>query len=561
MKSFKLKRIIYKNIMSVGAKEIDISLDTHSRTLISGKNGASKSTMMEAITFALFGKPFRDIKKGQLINTFNKGKLLTELLLEYNGSEYYIKRGQKPNIFEVSKDGVPLLEASTVKDFQEELELMIGINYTTFKQVIILGTAGFTPFMGLSTPNRRKLVEDLLNISVITNMDKLNKSEIRSINQELDIINEKITSFNNQIQIYKDNNDKSKKLSFSQIERFETMKNELMVEAKGIKATIKDDGDKLLALVFPDTPSGTNALRAELSKIEAEYDSISKVKHLHSNGGSCPTCLQELHQDDSIKSKLDYNMSLLDDKRVSLNATLEKLELSIKEYQAIVEKDRELRNKINSARPMLVSMVDKIKKINSAIDKCKEETIDYSDQIRDLQTQRDEVSEKKTDLIVEKYHRGAITEMLKDSGIKGSIVNEYIPIFNKEINKYLKIMEADYVFTLDKEFNETIKSRGRETFTYNSFSQGEKARIDLALLFTWRDIAERISGIKLSCLFLDEVTDGSTDEEGIKAIQTILKSLKDTNIYVISHRGHNPDDYDRHIQMKKIGRFSEANLA
>ena len=557
MKSFKLIKVSYKNIMSVGAKPITIQLDSHKRTLISGKNGASKSTIMEAITFALFGKSFRDIKKGQLINSVNKKDLVTELWLEYDNSSYYIKRGQKPNIFEITKDGVELSEAASSKDFQEELEKMIGINYNAFKQVVVLGTAGYVPFMSLTTPVRRRFVEDLLGVSVLAIMDKLNKTEIRDINQQIGILGERLDSVNNQINIYKDNQDRQSKLSGDQLARLELMKEEETKEAKRMKAELDKLNEDMLAIELPENPGSTSELISEVSKIDAYITSLNKVKSMYAKGGSCPTCMQNISVNDApMISKISLNITDYETQKKLLEESLLSLKADIASYETAVKEISVIRQKIIALKPSIVASVNKVKKIISAIEKCKEEAIDYSSEIEELIKNRDIISENKSDILLEKYDRSTVTELLKDSGIKGSIVSEYIPLFNREINKYLKMMDADYVFTLDSEFNETIKSRGRETFTYNSFSQGEKARIDIALLFTWRYIAEKISGINLSCLILDEVTDGSTDEEGIKAIQQILKGLGDTNIFIISHRGHNPDDYDRHIEMSKLGRFS-----
>ncbi|MFP9202356.1 hypothetical protein ACLI2R_14550 [Enterococcus faecalis] len=213
-------------------------------------------------------------------------------------------------------------------------------------------------------------------------------------------------------------------------------------------------------------------------------------------------------------------------------------------------------NDIRNKKQSLIAAVDKAKKVKAAIEKASSEFIDHADEIALLQEELDKIVKTKTNLVMEKYHRGILTDMLKDSGIKGAIIKKYIPLFNKQINHYLKIMEADYVFTLDEEFNETIKSRGREDFSYASFSEGEKARIDIALLFTWRDIASIVSGVSISTLILDEVFDGSFDAEGIKGVANIINSMKNTNVFIISHKDHDPQEYGQHLQMKKVGRFT-----
>ena len=220
------------------------------------------------------------------------------------------------------------------------------------------------------------------------------------------------------------------------------------------------------------------------------------------------------------------------------------------------EEIRRYENQIATNRQLAVQQVERIRKINAALEEASKEFVDNTEEVNSLQSKLNNDIQHKSDLVLEKHRRGLITEMLKDSGIKGAIIKKYIPLFNKQINHYLNIMEADYSFVLDEEFSETIKSRGREEFTYASFSQGEKARIDIALLFTWRDIAEKVSGIKINCLFLDEVFDGPVDAQAMKSINQILGELKDANIFIISHRDHNPQDYGQHLQMKKVGRFT-----
>lgn len=481
-----------------------------------------------------------------------------ELWFTCNGSSMYVKRGQKPNTFVVTKDDEEVVFVAGATAAQEEFENLIGINYNSFKQVVVLGTAGYTPFMGLKTPDRRKFVEDLLGVTVLAEMDKLNKTEIRDINQRMSIVDEKISGVNSQLRIYRDNQEKQDKLSGDQVDRLVAMKDELVNEAKSLKEQIISLQEELSEIELPEEPDDNRMIKVK-NAIQAKTiagDNFNKVIRLYDSGGTCPTCLQELNKSGSVIADITQKASKAESDKERLNVELERLTKILRAYDGVFEQQRSIQQKISTIKPNLADRVEKAKKVDVAIQKCKEERVDYSKEIIDLEGQIDVLSSQKSELIVEKMQRSTITEMLKDSGIKGSIVNDYIPIFNKEINRYLAIMDADYKFTIDKEFNETIKSRGREEFSYNSFSQGEKARIDLALLFTWRSIAEKTTGIKLSCLILDEVTDGSTDAEGIKAIQNILRSMEDTNVYVISHRGHNPDDYNRHIQMSKVGRFS-----
>ncbi|QWQ55794.1 recombination-related endonuclease [Escherichia phage P479] len=557
MKTFKLKKVIYKNIMSVGAQPITVELDKVQKTLVTGKNGAGKSTFLEAVTFAMFGKPFRDVKKGQLINSSNKKDMLVELWMEYDGKEYYIKRGQKPNVFEISCGGKRLDESASSKDFQAEFEQLIGMSYASFKQIVVLGTAGYTPFMGLSTPARRKLVEDLLEVSVLADMDKLNKSLIREVNSQIQVMDVQHDGIVQQIKIYQDNEDRQRKLSGDNLLRLQTMYDELATEARGIKTTIEEATTRLTEIILGEDPEHElTKLKQESFLIKSKIDDYRKVVGLYEKGGCCQTCASQLHPGDPIvariESKIEECNVSADNHKARQNAVQEQFDA----YSAARQKQRTIAQDIQTKKQTLVQTVEKAKKVKALIEQAKSEFIDHAADIKMLQDQLDKIVKQKSDLVMEKYQRGILTDMLKDSGIKGAIIKKYIPIFNKQINAYLKVMEADYSFTLDEEFNETIKSRGREDFSYASFSQGEKARIDIALLFTWRDIAAKVSGVQISTLILDEVMDSATDAEGIKAIQAIINKLEGQNVFIISHREHDPEAYGQHLQMKKVGRFT-----
>ncbi|XAO54490.1 recombination-related endonuclease [Yersinia phage vB_YenM_P8] len=543
--------------MSVGAQPITVELDKVQKTLVTGKNGAGKSTFLEAVTFAMFGKPFRDVKKGQLINSSNKKDMLVELWMEYDGKEYYIKRGQKPNVFEISCGGKRLDESASSKDFQAEFEQLIGMSYASFKQIVVLGTAGYTPFMGLSTPARRKLVEDLLEVSVLADMDKLNKSLIREVNSQIQVMDVQHDGIVQQIKIYQDNEDRQRKLSGDNLLRLQTMYDELATEARGIKATIEEATTRLTEIILGEDPEHElTKLKQESFLIKSKIDDYRKVVGLYEKGGCCQTCASQLHPGDPIVARIEAKIeecnASADKHKAHQNAVQEQFDA----YSAARQNQRTIAQDIQTKKQTLVQTVEKAKKVKALIEQAKSEFIDHAADIKMLQDQLDKIVKQKSDLVMEKYQRGILTDMLKDSGIKGAIIKKYIPIFNKQINSYLKVMEADYSFTLDEEFNETIKSRGREDFSYASFSQGEKARIDIALLFTWRDIAAKVSGVQISTLILDEVMDSATDAEGIKAIQAIINKLEGQNVFIISHREHDPEAYGQHLQMKKVGRFT-----
>lgn len=556
MKKLEILRVKYKNTLSVGQQPIEIFLNRCHKSLVTGKNGDGKSTFIEALTFGIFGRPFRDIKKGQLINSMNKKDQLVEVDIRFNGSLFEVRRGQKPTIFEIKRDGVPLDESASAKDFQEYFEQLIGLNYNSFKQIIVLGTAGYTPFMALTAPNRRKLVEDLLEITVLADMDKLNKTAIRELNTAQSLCDQRIQHLNIQIKTHQDHDEKQKRLSGDNLIRLNKMYDEQVAIVNANKDKAIAHSEKINAIISPpDLTTEIGRIQRDLAVHDQKCHQYDKVLHLYNTGGVCPTCIQPLSNPQlvgQIKARRDAEDTAAHTLTASLNSAQDDQRL----YLSAVNQIRTLQSEQTQFKSAAVAAVGQAKKIKALIEEASKEYVDNSQQIQALQDDLNAEYTNKADMVMDKYRRGCITEMLKDSGIKGAIVQKYVPLFNKYINEYLQIMGADYVFTLNQEFGESIKSRGREDFSYASFSQGEKARIDIALLFTWRKIASAVTGVNISTLILDEVADGATDAEGVKAIQQILNSIPDLNCFIISHRDHNPDDYGQHLKMRKVGRFS-----
>lgn len=560
MKDFKLKRVRYSNIMSVGDEAIDVQLDAVHKTLVTGKNGAGKSTLLEAITFAIFGKPFRDIKKGQLINSVNKKGSLVELWMKYSNDEYYVKRGQKPEIFIIEKNGVLVEKDSSTALYQEKFEKMISMSYSSFKQIVVLGTAGFTPFMAMSVPNRRKLVEDLLEVGILTQMDKLNKDEIKLLNSKNSSLDQEISHTRTQIDTHKTYAERQKKLAGDNLARLQSMLDDAKAEAKEANDTSKRHLDAAAAIEMPKDPSmSISDINQKIYKSEMTRDQSAKVISLFKSGGNCPTCKEAFNSD---SPHVHNHQSIVDSSIAEIESFAQerpKLESQLALWKERHEQYRSEITKSTIAKTAAVTAIQRAQNIKKLIDEANAEVVDNSDKIIELSDSLAAALTTKTTISDELTNRAMVTLMLKDQGIKAFIINKYIPMFNKLINSHLFALGADYSFVLSPDFTETIKTRGKEDFSYASFSQGEKARIDISLLFTWREIASLVSGIKITSLFLDEVFDSSFDEEGNKMVQTILNKMDDTNMFIISHREHNPQDYGQHVQMNKVGRFTVRN--
>lgn len=551
-------RVKYQNLMSVGQKPVDIQLDSVKKTLITGKNGGGKSTMLEALCFGLFGTPFRKIKKGQLVNTQNKKNCIIELWFSCGRDKFYIKRGIKPNIFEITKNDIPWEEASSLGDFQTRLEEQLKISPIAFKQVVVLGTAGYVPFMELTTPNRRKLVEELLEVAVLGIMSDMNKAEVKGLTQEMTLIENRIDSLRREIESHQTYIDKQKASEESHIDDLRTEFDTHLSAVKKYRSEISDLDSQVLTLSENFDSSLSTKILQYTSALQKLGDVLTDRESMLESfkSGVCPTCNQSFADHDKI-SATEHNIQDIVSKQKEINEKLDIAKQNKVKSDSLSEQINSLQISANDLKSKMSVHVTSAKALKVKIEDLEGVVeIDYS-KVDTLKAEMSSLKDEKTKLFDQKYTRTIATDLLKDSGIKASIVKRYIPIFNKKINHYLKIMGADYTFTIDEEFNEVIKSRGREDFSYESFSQGERARIDLSLLFTWRDISSLVSGMEINLLILDEVSDSATDAEGVKAIMRIIDSMKSSNTFIISHREeHDKESYGRWIEMTKKGRFS-----
>ena len=554
------EKIAYKNIMSVGASPIEIDLLNNKKIIITGKNGGGKSTMLEALCFALFGKPFRNIKKGQLVNSINKKAMKVDLWFNDGKHQYQITRGIKPTLFSILKDGEEMPEAASVKDFQTMFEdEIIKMNMQSFKQTIILGTAGYTPFMELTAGNRRTLIEDLINLSIYSKMDALNKSVVKEIKTQMDSLEIRLSGLRNEHEAHLAHIEKQKQMSSEFIDSLVSTYDTHRDAAKAIKEQVDQLTMQIGSVVIgTDYTTQLQKLSSAMGLIGGKISSIEKDAKFFHNNDNCPTCRQSISKAHSgeILARMGAEVGELNSKKTQTEALQVKYQDLQKDFMEASRLIRDLQNQVQHLRGSLQAEVSRANGVMEKIKIAREQSVVDTDRVDALATEIDEARKTKTDLFEEMYARKLVLGMLKDSGIKAVVMKRYVPVINKKINEYLKMLGADYTFTLDNEFNESIKSRGREDFSYTSFSQGEKARIDLALLFTWRDVAAIVSGTEISLLILDEVFDSATDGEGVEAIHSILESIK-SNIIVISHREeHDKDRFNQHIRMVKKGRFS-----
>lgn len=555
------KKIVYQNILSVGNVPIEIDFDTAKKTLITGRNGGGKSTLIEALTYALFGKSFRDLKVGQLVNSTNKKKCQVELTLDYGKDEIKIIRGQKGKVFEIWKNGEKLPEDAAAGDYQQQLETMLNINLVGFKQVIVLGTAGYTPFMELKTPERRKLVEDLLSLSVISEMDKLNKSYLRGVNQQLDTLSMQVSHVQQQIQTHQRFINEQRTKANQNVQQYQDIYDSHVATAKTIKENMVALQGQIAEIVISgeDQTENLNKLRDGYSRLSVTVEQLNKLHGMYQKGGECPACKQAISPTPERMKEIADNITNGTQRLTLIKKKQDECQTIM---NGIIQQQRELqalKSKYESFKSTLQNEVANAKRVESIMNTAKQEVVIDESPVIELQEKEKDLDNNRSGYVKEKYYRGIITDMLKDSGIKANIVKRYIPYFNKQIAYYLEQFGADYQFTLDDEFNESIKSLGRDDFSYASFSQGERARINLSILFTWRDVTSKVSGVDLSLLVLDEVFDGPLDKEGSFAIKNLLDAVEG-NVIVISHQDLDPQDFDRHITMKKVGRFTKCSM-
>jgi len=562
--------IEWKNFLSTGSDPIKILLDKTPSTLIVGQNGAGKSTLLDALSFALFGKPHRDIKKDQMINSINKKGTLVTVKMKIGSHDFKIVRGIKPGKFEIYQNGNLINQASNARDYQKFLEQnILKLNHKSFHQVVVLGSSSFIPFMQLPVWSRRNIIEDLLDINIFSKMNTLLKERNSKIKDEL-------TDINHQIEIFKTKIDAQSKyikdLQELNDDQIEKKRDSIDVHKEEINKLFEESkklGKNLSASISTEEKHSNDIVKkmSQLDSYDMQFN--DKIKGLvdesrfYEENDQCPTCDQEIGEE-----KKEEKITYIKNKAKEIQTAKEDLSKNISELRTeqqdvsnSLNKLRQKQQKINSNNDAITLLQKEVDKIQKEINSLQGQTGDVSKakkELNSLRKSKDTSTEKKLEYVEERTYNEVIGEMLKDTGIKTKVIKQYLPVMNRLINQYLQILDFFVSFHLDENFNETIRSRHRDSFNYASFSEGEKQRIDLSLLFTWRQIAKMKNSAASNLLILDETFDSSLDVDGIDNLTRILDTLEDgSNVFIISHKGDVLENKFR----SKIEFFKEKNFS
>ena len=563
------EKIRWKNLLSSGNNFTEIELNSHQTTLILGENGAGKSTLLDALCFGLYGRGFRNLKKDLLINSVNEKALLVEVEFSVGQRKYKVIRGAKPNIFEIYLDGDMINQNATVKDYQENLEKhILKMNYRSFTQVAILGSANFTPFMQLKAVERRKLVEDLLDISIFSTMQDIlrqrvstHQEEVRDTDHEINIMEERIAGLSNQMVALQENREQKIAKFETSIQETQTNINDLLGK---VDEKSQDIEERKTTITDQDTVENRVKEATDLFKLlQSKEQQILEEIEFYENHDNCPTCKQgidEAHKKSHVAEK--------EAKKSELVSGLEKLQETIREAEERIERIGEVSTAIESLQKQIAVIQTEVVSNQKYISKLQKEIedlqgegsgdTDTSDKMLDNEEKLDILLSKKESLSDQAHYFDIAGTLLRDQGVKQKIIKQYVPVMNNMINKYLAQLEFYVGFELNESFEETIKSRFRDVFKYDNFSQGEKMRIDLSLLFTWRAIARMKNSVNTNLLILDEVFDSSLDVAGTDDFLKLLNTLTErTNAFIISHKGEALyDKFNNVLRFEKYKNFS-----
>ena len=563
------KQIKYKNFLSTGDYWNEINFLEKNTNLIIGTNGSGKSTMLDALTFALFNKPFRKINKSQLMNTVNERDCLVELEFSVNNRDYVVRRGMKPNIFDIEVNGNKMHRQADDRSNQKILEEnILKVNYKSFTQIVILGSSTFVPFMQLSGSNRREVIEDLLDIRIFSAMNNLikdqireKKEKVRSLDLKKDNLKDKMTMQKNFIKELEERGKTDITISKDKInnliietDKYVTVNEELDHQVSDLVKTqekVTGAGEKLLKL---------NNLKGKLSN---KVTTLTKEHKFFKDNVSCPTCTQPIEEEFRLNRITDVQTKAKELKKgyKDLEETIKKEQDRERQFQQLSKEITKLNNDISQNNTRISFNQRQIRDLESEIQITTEQFKNRNTEHEKLKEFKDNLKNTIDELSVQREdinHHDFAYSLLKDDGVKTKIIKKYLPFINQQVNRYLQLMDFYINFTLDEEFKETVRSPIHEDFSYASFSEGEKMRIDLALLFTWREVARVKNSVNTNLLIMDEVFDSSLDgfgtDEFLKIIRYIIKGA---NIFVISHKSDLNDKFENVIKFDKVKGFSK----
>ena len=539
--------------------------------MVVGANGAGKSTMLDALSFGLFGKPYRNINKPQLINTINSKDCVVEVEFSVGPNRFKVIRGIKPNVFEIYKNGEVINESSHSKEFQKLLEQnILKLNHKSFHQIVVLGSSSFIPFMQLTAANRREVIEDLLDINIFSKMNMVLKDNIASLKDkirdttyQMDIVKNKIEVQRKYINDIKSLNEEKWREKQTEIKAQEDSIEQVNAENEEIQKTLETKYDQV-AKQLEQAGNAFQDARIEKSNLQSEMKKLVKEDKFFQDNDVCPTCTQEI--DENIKSQkvkgiaakakeIQKTFQAVEDKLSNGKSTVDDLQDQNRKSMELQGLLRDNNTKINMSRRLIAKLEEEISNTSDSKDNIKQAAQDLEDFI-DV---KDGLITEKVELSEEYDYSSIIADMLKDTGIKTKIIKQYLPVMNKLVNQYLQTLDFFVHFELNESFSETIRSRHRDSFSYDSFSEGEKQRIDLALLFTWRQIAKMKNSVATNLLILDETFDSSLDNDGVENLFKIIHTLgADTNVFVISHKGEILDGrFESKMEFYKDKNFSK----
>ena len=561
----RLKTVRWKNFLATGNRFIEVELDQKDMMLVVGKNGAGKSTLIDAITFSLFGKPFKKVNKGQLVNSVNERDTLTEIEFSVGTAEWKVRRGIKPNLFEIYHNDKLVNQDAKSMDYQKYLEeKILKLNFKSFTQIVVLGSASFVPFMQLTANDRRIIIEDILDIGIFSVMKTLLKDRVITLKEEMNeidyqikLLQEKITLQEKYIKAMEEESKQKRKSDLDKIKETEQeihkLNTEINTHQERIDSLLNSIKDKV---VIEKKNQELDKYRSQISK---NLKRFTKDKKFFDEKENCPTCEQEIDEEFK-KNKLEEVGKGI----VEMNYGLSQIEKEVDKVYTRIGEISKSTQEIQKEESQVVLKQSNIHAHNSFIQKLSHEMESLqkeveTDSMNVLTKELDESKSTRLQYVDQKFYYDVLSNILNDTGIKTRIIKKYLPVINKHVNDYLKDMDFFVNFQLDENFQETIKSRHRDQFSYYSFSEGEKKRIDIALLLTWRDIASMRNSVNVNLLILDEVFDASLDQAGVDDLMKLFNILKHTNLFIISHKLDILDDkFPDKLIVEKVKNFTQV---